>query len=316
MSAGGKITTLKAAAKDLVQQLKQNAISQDQVRIAVVPFAQYVNVGLSRRNEPWISVSADWTETIPRSCYTRTPVTSATNCVTTTHTGQSCNDGVCTPRTYTRRTCDYTYGAPQQVCVGPRTVNHVWRGCVGSRGAPRYKTDDSYNVEKVPGLLDTSCSTEMLPLIGIQGQIISKINSLSPSGETYIPSGLIWGWRALSPGAPFSESALGGADPVEQALVLMTDGFNTKSRNGSKHNGSNTNDANTTTSDICTNIKAVSSGIKVCTIAYSVTDPAIKAILQNCASKPEYYFDAGSNAQLTAAFEQIARSLTQIRLTR
>ena len=156
----------------------------------------------------------------------------------------------------------------------------------------------------------------MLPLTGIQGQVISKINALSPSGETYIPSGLIWGWRALSPGAPFSESALGASDPVEQALVLMTDGFNTKSRNGSKHNGSNTSDANTATSEICTNIKAVSTGIKVYTIAYSVTDPAIKTILQNCASKPDYYFDAGSNAQLAAAFEQIARSLTQIRLTR
>ena len=60
--AGSKISTLKTAAKNLIADLlKANDGKTDPiVKIGIVPFAQYVNVGVSRRNESWITVPADY----------------------------------------------------------------------------------------------------------------------------------------------------------------------------------------------------------------------------------------------------------------
>jgi hypothetical protein len=42
--------------------------------------------------------------------------------------------------------------------------------------------------------------------------------------------------------------------------------------------------------------------------------PVIKDLLRNCATAPENFFDAASNAALIAAFEQIGRQLSGVRL--
>lgn len=59
--AGSKLSTLQDAAKELIDDsLKANEDSaQPLVKIGIVPFAQYVNVGVSRRSASWISVPAD-----------------------------------------------------------------------------------------------------------------------------------------------------------------------------------------------------------------------------------------------------------------
>ena len=59
--AGSKLDTLKDAAKTLIDDsLKANDNSASPlVKIGIVPFAQYVNVGVSRRTASWISVPAD-----------------------------------------------------------------------------------------------------------------------------------------------------------------------------------------------------------------------------------------------------------------
>jgi Flp pilus assembly protein TadG len=54
---GAKIEALKSAAKNLVQTIMTG--SDGAVKVAVVPFANYVNIGVSRRNQPWADVPAD-----------------------------------------------------------------------------------------------------------------------------------------------------------------------------------------------------------------------------------------------------------------
>ncbi len=44
---------------------------------------------------------------------------------------------------------------------------------------------------------------------------------------TSIGEGAAWGWRTLSPGAPFTEGRPYGAEENQKVLVLMTDGQNT-----------------------------------------------------------------------------------------
>ncbi len=48
-------------------------------------------------------------------------------------------------------------------------------------------------------IMDVECGTEILDLTSNTNKVKSHIQSLTPHGETYIPSGLIWGWRMLSP---------------------------------------------------------------------------------------------------------------------
>ncbi len=55
---GVKIATLKSAAKDLVQDVMTG--NEDTVKVAVVPFANYVNIGVSRRGATWANVPADF----------------------------------------------------------------------------------------------------------------------------------------------------------------------------------------------------------------------------------------------------------------
>ena len=76
MSAGGKIDALKTAATDLITTLE--AHNSAALKVAVIPFAQYVNIGLSRRNVAWVENTSDTSTRIADSCYF--PVTGQTNC--------------------------------------------------------------------------------------------------------------------------------------------------------------------------------------------------------------------------------------------
>ncbi len=56
MADEGKIGTLKIASNALVDDLMGTAGPRTGVKIAVVPFSRYVNVGVSNRNQFWIDV--------------------------------------------------------------------------------------------------------------------------------------------------------------------------------------------------------------------------------------------------------------------
>jgi Flp pilus assembly protein TadG len=302
--SGSKLNALKVSATNLVNTLESRKLSSSQIKYAFVPFNIYVNVGIANRNKSWISVPADRSE---NTCWMEAPVTSTTNC--RMESGTWNNDG--TPTSYTTQVCDYTYGAPQQVCG---TTQTKWEGCVGSRNYPLNIQDGNY-ATRVPGLLDDVawCPGEIVPLTTNASQIIAGINAMSAWGETYIPSGLAWGWRALSPSDPFSESDKGKTtDRVQQYLILMTDGANTRSPNYPDHEGSDASVANQLTSQICSGIK--NDQITVFTIAFDVTDMTIKNILQTCATTTSNYFDASNATQLSDAFAQIGNAITALRL--
>ncbi|WP_338722472.1 pilus assembly protein [Devosia sp. XK-2] len=68
--------------------------------------------------------------------------------------------------------------------------------------------------------------TAILPLTTNPATVISTINGMQAQGGTNIHTGVVWGFRALSPTAPFSEGA-----PYDEAtskvMIVMTDGENT-----------------------------------------------------------------------------------------
>ena len=98
-----------------------------------------------------------------------------------------------------------------------------------------------FNVFKYRGTaasLDTSapdtrgpnrgCPTPIVPLTTSDSTVLTAISNMRhwSGGGTNQAEGLAWGWRVLSPTAPFTEGAPYG-DDVRKVIVLMSDGENT-----------------------------------------------------------------------------------------
>lgn len=327
MLENDKIGSLKTAATDLVASLE--AQNNTSLKMAVVPFSQYINVGLSRRNEVWLENTSDSSTALPDSCYF--PVVGQTNCRMEpyaatpsrppTPAGTCYNDGVpyaCGGSSGSpgspagsRQVCDNIY-ATTQVC-SPRSSTSTWYGCVGSRQNPWHKRHQYSSNKKIPGLLNIRCGTEILTLTNNLIAVKSKINAMTVNYSTYIPSGLMWGWRALEPAAPLTEASGPYAARTKKVMILMTDGVNTLSKNGILHNGSAYSDADDLTRDLCTKIN--DADVDVYSIAYDVSDVSTRNMLQGCATDPAMYYDARNAAQLQDAFKDIGARLVKLRLT-
>ncbi|MGO4642398.1 pilus assembly protein TadG-related protein [Mesorhizobium sp. 2RAF45] len=336
-----KIDTLKNAATNLVTQLF--AVSDAKVKVALIPYADYVNVGIQNRAASWLSVPGDYSTTpAPKTCKT---LTTKTVCLTSAPT-YACTktvDGVVEPATCgggCTKSESQTV-APYQSCTGGGSpANYTWFGCVGSRmktpekQLPDRLTDNNPS-DKYPGYLDTTqkCLNPIVPLTTNKLGILTAINSMvinigsSYKPNTYIPAGLIWGQNMLSPTEPFSEGGdydASNASP-RKVIVLMTDGKNTLRFNQSdgKHvalsSGASAaalqiKQANTESTDICSYIK--SHNIEVFTVAFMVDDSDARQMLADCATDPTHFYDASDAERLLTAFQGIGDSLKQVRLAR
>lgn len=192
-----------------------------------------------------------------------------------------------------------------------------WSGCVGSRAYPYDVQDDDYSVNKAPGLAGIPCPNSLTPLTDDADILKGKIDDLNAAGWTYIPSGALWAWSILSPQEPFADGvAYESLEDLNgtKALMIMTDGDNTRAPDYPTHNSASKPLANARTQEICQNIK--SEDIVIYTVAFDVTDTTIKDILLNCATSPENYFDAEDSAALTEAFAAIGASLRNISLSK
>lgn len=346
-----KIDALKSAGKALVDQLFANEGAD--VRVAVVPYADYVNVGTENRNASWLSVPADSSVTTPESCK---EVSSEQVCVKSkpSYTCTSTTDGVTTTgtcgggcETYETR----TYDPPQRRCTKASTTNYKWFGCVGSRLTNSARLSDASPSTPYPGYTTTSqgCPTPILTMNTIKTAVQAKVAAMTPNiggykPSTYIPAGLIWGLNVLSPSAPFTDGA--AYDPSNRkprkVMVLMTDGDNTMRYNNNAKNGADSTDGthkgisfnsdgtlsaasakqvaatNADTASLCDTIKSNDRAIEVFTVALMVDNDDAKTMLQNCASNSkgtfDHYYPADDSAALAAAFNNIGQKLSVVRL--
>lgn len=309
--SGSKLDALKAAAKSLIDIVYTHPKSDQHVRVGLVPFSQYVNVGTDNRNANWMDVPLDSSST-KQVCWDDYPVTGKSNCRFETFTYMV--DGV--QQSYQAEVCDYTYGTPTKMCQD-QTTTTTWNGCVGSRSYPLNVRDEQYT-SRIPGVMNATCTAPIMPLTNDSSKMRNVVDGMVATGNTYIPEGLMWGWRVLSPDAPFDEAGAytgkGSQKRLRKILVLMTDGANTISPNYPDHNGSDTVLANTLTLEACAQIKAA--GIEIFTIAFDVTETGIREVLTTCASSPVNYFEAVTEQQLRAAFESIAQGVVALRLSR
>lgn len=305
---GSKLDALKTAAKELVTAVYAAPDAAQKVKISLVPFAQYVNVGLGYRNASWMDVALD-TSTTTNQCWDTYPYATSSNCTTVSATCS--NDG--TPYDCSYQQCDWNNGTPVNVC-GPVTTNSTWNGCVGSRAYPLDVQTGSDFSTRVPGLMDTWCPSPLTRLTTDSDSINSQIDAMVATGETYIPSGLIWGWRTLSPGQPFGDGAPATDKDVRKFMIIMTDGTNTKSPLYPDHWGTDAAQSNQLTAEACTNIKAA--GVTIYSVVFGVDDPVGAQLMKDCASTASQFYSAATGADLSAAFTNIGQSLVAIHLTK
>lgn len=320
MNYEGRLPALKTAAKSLVDSvLDAGSGSGAYVKIGVVPFSNYVNVGLSNRGKSWIDVAADSTET-KKACWNEYPDATKSNCRNETYTGY--NDGV--PQSYTTEVCDWVWGNPVEKC-GDYTYTYNWNGCVGSRNSPM-DTKIGGLGNKYTGIIKdywgngVSCAKEITPLTDDKAVLNTAIDAMVGVGNTYIAPGVLWGWNMLDPAEPIT----GGKTKTwmkdnggTKALVLMTDGANTLSPlnvDYVRHDGGDVAVSNNNTAEACKNAKK--DGVVVYTVAFMVTDATAKSMLTSCASDAGKAFTADDATALNTAFRDIANSLMATRLTK
>ena len=158
---------------------------------------------------------------------------------------------------------------------------------------------------------------------------------MSAVGGTNIHEGAIWGWRVLSPTAPFTEAREYGT-ATSKVMILMTDGENFHSAysniNGSYYYGAYAYPYNlrlgamglTTimlealmdarTVEACNNAKAA--GIVIYTIGLSPPNNTTINMLRNCSSGTGFAYFPTKPSELNQVFTDIAAQLATLRLAR
>ncbi len=135
-SSTTKIAALKKAATDLVNEVFKNPDAP--IKVGLVPYADYVNVGTGNKGASWLKVPADYSVAHQGSCTTITSKRGACLAYAPQKTCTSNTDGVIT--TYECGGGCTQYAAdipvtPYKSCSNDYVTNYHWFGCVGSRSA-------------------------------------------------------------------------------------------------------------------------------------------------------------------------------------
>jgi Flp pilus assembly protein TadG len=196
MSSSGKITALKTASHNLLDQLKKAAQADGDVYVSIIPFSKDVNAGASNYNATWI----DWTD-------------------------WDAANGTCSNSGYTKKSSCQSHSGTWT----PKNHN-TWNGCVTDRDQ-NYDTMNTSPTSgaKFPAEQYSSCPVELMGLSYDWTTLNAKIDALSPAGNTNQAIGLAWAWQSLT-NAPLSIPAKDSSSQYKEIIILLTDGLNTENR--------------------------------------------------------------------------------------
>ncbi len=283
-----KMNSLKEASRTFINILFGDSTENELLLVGIVPFAAAVNVGTGF---PHLNNAFDENDYDPFDWE---------GCVMARAGNRDRTDAP--PTSNNNR---------WQAFLWPDDRNNNWAG----RNTSRWATPNRY------------CPAELLPLTSTKSTIDAKINEMDSAGNTHINTGLVWGWRVISPTEPFTEGHAYDNDEFQKAIVLMTDGENVMSssvysaygylserRLGTRNAGTAIRRLNNRTTAVCNNIKA--EGIVIYTITFQVSSNTVRNLMRGCASEPDNYFDSPSAGELQAAFRAIGQELSNLRIGR
>lgn len=301
MSTNNNISALRTAATNFTNILFNNAAYQDSVKIGLVPFSSSVSVGPYGLGK--LPLASD-----ERKAGTANYDTAFVNNGSNLKFDQ--------------------------------TSSTQWWGCILERPSPQdtqnagtnwkwdmYKFNvsgaadkDVRNTSLPAGYGNYGCNKSyILPLTSDKAKILSRVGQFVADGNTLSNVGMVWGYRVLSPEAPFREGVSWTNKEWRKVAILMTDGDNNNGEIYNAYGPYNTLKVTDTMLDqkllqTCTNMKK--DGITIYTVTFtSAINNTTKNYFRNCASSADKYIDAPSQKDLISAFEQISRELSNIHIS-
>lgn len=166
----------------------------------------------------------------------------------------------------------------------------------------------------------------LMPLTTDRAALKARIDTFAAGGHTAGSIGIQWTWYMLSrqwadvlPVA--SQPAAHDPKSVAKYAILMTDGeFNTAFAGVPQHQNVRSQPARSRADAerLCAQMKR--QGIEVFTIGFMLNQASAKTVLRNCASPDSgsvrHYFDTSSGDELIAAYQEIARNIERLAITR
>jgi Flp pilus assembly protein TadG len=274
MAQSGKMTALKTAAHNLLTTLQNAATTPGDIKVSIVPFATDVNVGTGNVDASWI----DWTD-------------------------WNAANGTCSGGGYTNQT-----SCQSHTKIWTPANHSTWNGCVYDRD----QNNDVLNTATAAGSPATmfrahqasACPASMKTLSYDWTALNSKVDAMTPTGNTNVTIGMALAWQTLSPVAPFTAPA--PAPDLQKVLILLTDGDNTQNRWSSTQSS-----IDQRTQKVCDNIKA--DNIQLYTVRVIQGNATL---LRGCATNPNMYYQVAQASELDSVFSSIAQKLASLRISK
>lgn len=339
--AGGKIAALKQATDTLIDILFGSEANPAMLRMSLVPFSQTVKVDTAT------FLSNGWMDTNGLSSTARLNFNnnkyafaawasmnnrSWSGCLEARPNGQEELDTV--PSAAQPDTRWVPYFEPD----GPDSNAYSGYTTYTQDGVSGNQETRLRNAAKYAGKAlsqpNSDCNMQkILPLTNSKALLKSYVSGMIATGFTHVAIGAGWGWRVLSPDAPYSEGAAYDNTDWQKALVLMTDGLNTVPSNNTFHKSDYTayNFLNRgllgstnaglaelkqdqRTLEVCERIK--DAGIRVYSVLLQENSTRAKDLMRQCATDASLYFESPSAADLEKVFQAVAQDLSNLRLSK
>jgi Flp pilus assembly protein TadG len=241
----------------------------------------------------------------------------------TTATGSSASCGtntICTcSGSGSDKICHLWRGDGTQATVLAAPARSTWTGCVNDRDqvndttkiAPTTPSTQFY-AEQWSGCLPATVQ-EMSNDFDVNGVLMTKINGMSPSGNTNQAVGLAWGWLSLSTANPPIQAPEKNSNyAYKEYIVLLSDGLNTQNRWSTSQS-----DIDARQRILCQNVKADNiNPVTIFTIQVNIGNKDAKSkVLEDCATDGNFQMITVSG-QTSQAFENILAQISKLRVAR
>lgn len=335
MAQNGKIDGLRNAATNLVNTIFENKATIPNIALSIVPYIAAVNIGPQHTN--WLS-NPDLLNSFPTDDQWE-------GCVGAIDTGNTSDTD--TPPSSTRKWPVYYAESTRDASYSSRRDND-WRKRPNNGTLQVYQTVPGTNVGP-----NRSCPSVLVPLTNVKQTLINKINTFTLNNIRYGAGtfgnlGIVWGWNTISPrwtglwDGPVQPSS--SNTNTIKSIVIVTDGENNWTDHPdynpsgdpiayamgadtiSSSNRTRVNTLGVTSvgaadtlidnrvTSLCTRIK--NSGIQIFTVTFQVSSTSAKTLYRNCATKPEWAFQADSSQELYDHFSTIANQLKKITIVK
>jgi Flp pilus assembly protein TadG len=200
----------------------------------------------------------------------------------------------------------------------------TWTGCVTDRDQAYDTTNDPPDTAtpatQFPAEQYALCATPIMGLTNNWTALTTKVNALSPDGNTNQAIGLQLGWQTLT-SLPFTIPAKDANYQYKDAIILLTDGLNTQNRWYTNQTSIDAREKIT-----CDNISKAK--ITLYTVQVNTGGDPISTLLKNCAGSwdpvankttypdPDKTFVLTSASAIIDTFKDIATELTNLRVAK